>query len=104
MQTVWHALDWDYFSLHLELACNSASLAVLWDVLADKMEGTPGEKLAATFMLLVSFSRFQIDSSLKEDLEKEFPDSGTQRAFGVWSAFMTAKKIASWQGKACLNP
>ncbi|GMH39225.1 hypothetical protein BSKO_07123 [Bryopsis sp. KO-2023] len=66
----------------------------------EDMEGSEAEKFAASFMLLVSFSRFQIDENLKQDLKKRFPDFDVCRAMAMWAAFQTAKKTAEWTGDA----
>lgn len=68
---------------------------------ADAFGGTPAEKCAVAFMLLVSFSRFEVDRDLMNALEEFYPCYDTRRAFGMWSAFHTARTIACWQCRKC---
>lgn len=64
---------------------------------AETLDGTDEERKACAFMLLVSFSRFQIDESLKNEIRAAFPDTRKFRALGMWAAFQTAKRIAEIQ-------
>lgn len=74
--------------MHIETSCSA---------LAESLDGTKEEQLAAAFMLLVSFSHLQVDENLKRDLRAAFPDLGKQRAFAIWAAFQTAKRISEFQ-------
>ena len=54
-------------------------------------------------MLLISFARFQIDDTIRDDLAKHFPDEHTRKAMGMWTAFQTAKAISKWGGDSLLK-
>lgn len=69
----------------------------------DELDGTKTEQLAVAFMLFVSFSRFQIDKELEQDMEEQFPDYRVRQAFGIWSSFQTARRISEWQNKELLT-